>query len=75
LHFVQEFRTKFWRDVAAALPSGVRARQLAELQRAERWELALDRLIEGWTRLKKRALDSRLPRRPSIRSLSSSSSA
>ena len=68
----RKFKTKFWRDAAARLPAEVRNRHLADLQRAERWELALERLIEGWTRAKNAAL--RLPRRPSLRSLLSSSS-
>jgi hypothetical protein len=38
----REFKTKFWRDAAASLP----ARYLRDLQRAERWELALDEVIE-----------------------------
>jgi hypothetical protein len=47
-----QFKTKFWRDVAGRLPAAVRARHLGELQRAERWELALDRAIEAWSRFK-----------------------
>ena len=48
----RKFKTKFWNDVAAGLPVAVRNRHLADLQRAERWELAFDRLIEGWARVK-----------------------
>jgi len=47
-----QFKTKFWRDVSRRLPADVRARHRADLQRAERWELALDRAIEAWSRLK-----------------------
>ena len=47
-----QFKTKFWREVSRQLPADVRARHLADLQRAERWELALDRVIEAWSRLK-----------------------
>ena len=47
-----EFKTKFWRDAAARLPAAVRSRHLADLQRAERWELALDRAIEAFARAK-----------------------
>jgi len=47
-----KFKTKFWRDVAARLPAEVRERHLADLQRAERWELALDRAIERFSRVK-----------------------
>lgn len=45
-------KTKFWKDAAAALPADVRARHMADLERAERWELALDRAFEAWTRAK-----------------------
>ena len=47
-----KFKTKFWRDVAARLPAEVRERHAADLQRAERWELALDQLIEAFARVK-----------------------
>jgi hypothetical protein len=47
-----KFKTKFWRDVAARLPAEVRSRHAADLQRAERWELALDRAIEACGRVK-----------------------
>ena len=47
-----KFKTKFWRDAAARLPAEVRERHLVELQRAERWELALDGAIEALTRVK-----------------------
>ena len=45
-------KTKFWRDAAASLPPAVRARHIAELEHAERWELALDGAIEALTRVK-----------------------
>ena len=47
-----KFKTKFWRDAAARLPAEVRERHLVELQRAERWELALDRAFERFARVK-----------------------
>ena len=47
-----EFKTKFWRDAAARLPAEVRERHLVELQRAERWELALDGAFERFARVK-----------------------
>jgi hypothetical protein len=47
-----KFKTKFWRDVAARLPAEVRGRHAADLQRAERWELALDAAIEALARVK-----------------------
>jgi hypothetical protein len=40
-------KTKFWKDAAASLPAHVRARHIADLERAERWELALDGAIEA----------------------------
>ena len=45
-------KTKFWKDAAAALPADVRARHISELERAERWELALDGAIEALARIK-----------------------
>ena len=45
-------KTKFWKTAAASLPAEVRARHLAQLEQAERWELALDNAIEGWSRVK-----------------------
>jgi hypothetical protein len=47
-----KFKTKFWRDVAARLPAEVRERHAADLQRAERFELALDGAIEAFARAK-----------------------
>jgi len=43
-----EFKTKFWRDAAARLP----ARYRADLQRAERVELAIGSLVDAVLRLK-----------------------
>ena len=43
-----EFKTKFWRDAAARLP----VRYHADLQRAERVELAIGRLVDAGLRLK-----------------------
>ena len=47
-----KFKTKFWRDAAARLPAEVRERHAADLQRAERWELGLERVIETLARAK-----------------------
>ncbi len=47
-----KFKTKFWRDVAARLPAEVRSRHGADLQRAERFDLALDGAIEAFARAK-----------------------
>ena len=38
--------------MAASLPAQVRARHIGEIERAERWELALDGAIETWARIK-----------------------
>ena len=45
-------KTKFWREAAARLPAHVRARHMAELERAEQLELALDGAIEALARVK-----------------------
>ncbi|HYY60868.1 MAG TPA: hypothetical protein VE756_05705 [Burkholderiales bacterium] len=45
-----KFKTKFWREVAARLPAEVRVRHAADLERAERWELALGGAIEAFGR-------------------------
>ena len=47
-----EFKTKFWRDAAAGLPASTRSRYVHDLQRAERLELAIARLVDGIRRLK-----------------------
>ena len=41
-------KTTFWRKAAASLPAAVRARYLPHFQRAERFELALDAVIDVW---------------------------
>ena len=47
-----EFKTKFWRNAAARLPAHVQLRYVRDLQRAERVELAIARLVDGVLRLK-----------------------
>jgi hypothetical protein len=47
-----EFKTKFWRDAAARLRAGTGSRYVRDLQRAERVELAIGRLVDGVRRLK-----------------------
>ena len=47
-----EFKTKFWRDAAARLSPGARSRYSHDLQRAERVELALVRLVDAYRRAK-----------------------
>lgn len=53
----------FWQKAARSLPPHVRARYAGYFEQAERWELALDELIELGSRAKSR-LDRRfhLPR-------------
>ena len=41
-----ELKTAFWRKAAQALPANLQARYLGYFERAERWELALEGLIE-----------------------------
>ena len=38
-------KTKFWRNAAASLPKSARARHLADIEQAERIELAVDGAI------------------------------
>ena len=45
-------KTKFWRDAFASLPEKVRARYLADIEQAERIELALDGVIDALARAK-----------------------
>jgi hypothetical protein len=62
-------KTAFWQKAAQSLPAAYRARYLAHFEHAERFELALDGLIEFFSRNSKG-----LPRRPSGPLASSSSS-
>ncbi|HEX7053474.1 MAG TPA: hypothetical protein VF211_05995 [Burkholderiales bacterium] len=48
----RNLRTAFWRNAAASLPAEVRDRYMLDLERAERWELALARAIEVLARVK-----------------------
>ena len=45
-------KTKFWRNAAASLPQNVRSRYLADIEQAERMELALDGALEALARAK-----------------------
>ncbi len=45
-------KTPFWKKAAAQLPASVRSRYISELEQAERWELAIDRAVEAYARLK-----------------------
>jgi hypothetical protein len=58
-------RTPFWQAAYQSLPDNVRQRYLAHIQRAERWDLALDGVVEALSRGKgalARLLDT--PTRP-----------
>ncbi len=48
----RNLKTPFWRNAAASLPAEVRDRYALDIERAERWELALGRAIEVLTRAK-----------------------
>jgi hypothetical protein len=48
----RHLKTAFWRNAAASLPAEIRDRYALDLERAERWELALGRAIEALTRAK-----------------------
>jgi hypothetical protein len=45
-----EFVTPFWKNALASLPESVQPRYELQLQAAERWELAIGRLIETLSR-------------------------
>jgi len=47
-----KFRTPFWRAAYRSLPDSARERYLADIQRAERWELALDAAVDVLSRAK-----------------------
>jgi hypothetical protein len=46
--------TSFWRKAARSLPAHVRTRYAGYFEQAERWELALDELIELGSRARSR---------------------
>lgn len=45
-------KTAFWQNAARSLHPSVRRRHLAHFEHAERWELALDAILEVWSRAK-----------------------
>jgi len=45
-------KTAFWKSAAASLPASVRERYRVDIEQAERWELALDGVIELLSRAK-----------------------
>ena len=46
-------KTPFWKNAAASLPAHVRQRYARDLERAERWELALDTALKALSRAKR----------------------
>jgi hypothetical protein len=44
--------TAFWRNAYQSLPESIRHRYLGDLQRAERWDLAIDSIIDAASRAK-----------------------
>ena len=48
----RNLKTAFWKNAAASLPAEIRDRYALDLERAERWELALGRAVEALTRAK-----------------------
>jgi hypothetical protein len=45
-------KTAFWQNAARSLHPSVRRRHIADLERAERWELALDAALGVLSRVK-----------------------
>ena len=43
----KDFATRFWHEAHQSLPEEVRARYLSQMQAAERWELAIGRVVES----------------------------
>ena len=42
----KDFATRFWHEAHQSLPAELRPRYLTQMQAAERWELAIGRLVE-----------------------------
>jgi hypothetical protein len=47
-----EFVTPFWQRAYDSLPAQVRGQYLTQMKAAEGWELALNKLIQLWSRAK-----------------------
>lgn len=45
------FKTIFWKNAANSLPAAVRERHMRHLERAERWDLALDAIVDSFSSL------------------------
>lgn len=54
-----DLKTEFWQNAASKLPAAVRARHIVDIQRAERVEILVDRIINAWSLVK--ALVTRAP--------------
>ncbi len=44
--------TPFWKNALQSLPAEVRQRYVHQIEQAERWELRLASIVEGWSRAK-----------------------
>lgn len=44
--------TPFWKNALQSLPAEVRHRYVHQIEQAERWELRLASIVEGWSRAK-----------------------
>ena len=42
----KDFATRFWHEAHQSLPAELRPRYLAQMQAAERWELAIGQVVE-----------------------------
>ena len=47
-----EFVTPFWQRAYDSLPAQVRGQYLTQMKAAEGWELALNEIIQVWSRAK-----------------------
>ena len=48
----KEFVTSFWQRAYDSLPAQVRGQYLTQMKAAEGWELAMNELIQLWSRAK-----------------------
>jgi hypothetical protein len=48
----KEFVTPFWQRAYESLPAQVRGQYLTQMKAAEGWELALNEVIQVWSRAK-----------------------
>jgi len=48
----KEFVTPFWQRAYDSLPAQVRAQYLTQMKAAEGWELAINELVQLWSRAK-----------------------